>query len=148
MFKSWCGLCRTIQNREVVRIVRKVWTNGCFDLLHRGHIELFNYAKSIGLWLKVGLDSDEMVRKAKGVGRPLNTLEDRKFLVNSIETVDEVCGFDSHDELIELLKDYKPDIMIVGGDWEGKSIVGGVHAKEIRYFKRIEEYSTSKLIDA
>ena len=84
MFKSWCGLCRTIQNREVVRIVRKVWTNGCFDLLHRGHIELFNYAKSIGLWLKVGLDSDEMVRKAKGVGRPLNTLEDRKFLVNSI----------------------------------------------------------------
>ena len=148
MFKSWCGLCRTIQNREVVRIVRKVWTNGCFDLLHRGHIELFNYAKSIGLWLKVGLDSDEMVRKAKGVGRPLNTLEDRKFLVNSIETVDEVCGLDSHDELIELLKDYKPDIMIVGGDWEGKSIVGGVHAKEIRYFKRIEEYSTSKLIDA
>ena len=126
----------------------KVWTNGCFDLLHRGHIELFNYAKSIGHWLRVGLDSDEMVRKSKGVGRSLNTLEDRKFLVNSIEAVDEVCGFDSHDELIELLKDYKPDIMIVGGDWEGKSIVGGVHAKEIKYFKRIEEYSTSKLIDA
>ena len=126
----------------------KVWTNGCFDLLHRGHIELFNYAKSIGHWLRVGLDSDEMVRKAKGVGRPLNTLEDRKFLVNSIEVVDEVCGFNSHSELIELLKDYKPDIMIVGGDWEGKSIVGGVHAKEIKYFKRIEEYSTSKLIDA
>ena len=126
----------------------KVWTNGCFDLLHRGHIELFKYAKSIGDWLRVGLDSDEMVRKAKGADRPLNTLEDRKFLVNSIESVDEVCGFDSHTELIELLKDYKPDIMIVGGDWEGKSIVGGVHSKEIKYFKRIEEYSSSKLIDA
>tara|TARA_B100000073_G_C23544559_1_gene497545 strand:- start:24 stop:410 length:387 start_codon:yes stop_codon:yes gene_type:complete len=125
----------------------KVWTNGCFDLLHRGHIELFKYAKSIGDWLRVGLDSDEMVRNAKGVDRPLNTLEDRKFLVNSIESVDEVCGFDSHTELIELLKDYKPDIMIVGGDWEGKSIVGGVYAKEIRYFKRIEEYSTSRLMD-
>tara|TARA_B100002019_G_C21124618_1_gene525143 strand:- start:228 stop:614 length:387 start_codon:yes stop_codon:yes gene_type:complete len=126
----------------------RVWTNGCFDLLHRGHIELFNYAKSVGNWLRVGLDSDEMVRKAKGVGRPLNTLEDRKFLVNSIGVVDEVCGFNSHDELIELLKDYKPDIMIVGGDWEGKSIVGGVHTKEIKYFKRIEEYSTSKLANA
>ena len=126
----------------------KVWTNGCFDVLHRGHIELFNYAKSVGNWLRVGLDSDEMVRKAKGTDRPLNTLEDRKFLVNSIGVVDEVCGFNSHDELIKLLKDYKPDIMIVGGDWEGKSIVGGVHSKEIKYFKRIEEYSTSKLIDA
>ena len=126
----------------------KVWTNGCFDLLHRGHIELFNYAKSVGNWLRVGLDSDEMVRKTKGTDRPLNTLEDRKFLVNSIGVVDEVCGFNSHDELIKLLKDYKPDIMIVGGDWEGKSIVGGVHSKEIKYFKRIEEYSTSKLIDA
>ena len=126
----------------------RVWTNGCFDLLHRGHIELFNYAKSVGNWLRVGLDSDEMVRKAKGVGRPLNTLEDRKFLVNSIGVVDEVCGFNSHDELIKLLKDYKPDIMIVGGDWEGKSIVGGVHSKEIKYFKRIEEYSTSKLANA
>ena len=124
-----------------------IWTNGCFDVLHRGHIELFKYAKSIGDWLRVGLDSDEMVRNAKGVDRPLNTLEDRKFLVNSIESVDEVCGFDSHTELIELLKDYKPDIMIVGGDWEGKSIVGGVYAKEIRYFKRIEEYSTSRLMD-
>lgn len=126
----------------------RVWTNGCFDLLHRGHIELFNYAKSVGNWLRVGLDSDEMVRKAKGADRPLNTLEDRKFLVNSIGTVDEVCGFNSHDELIELLKDYKPDIMIVGGDWEGKSIVGGVHSKEIKYFKRIEEYSSSKLANA
>jgi len=126
----------------------RVWTNGCFDLLHRGHIELFNYAKSVGNWLRVGLDSDEMVRKTKGTDRPLNTLEDRKFLVNSIGVVDEVCGFNSHDELIELLKDYKPDIMIVGGDWEGKSIVGGVHSKEIKYFKRIEEYSSSKLANA
>ena len=126
----------------------KVWINGCFDLLHRGHLELFNYAKSVGNWLRVGLDSDEMVRKAKGINRPLNTLEDRKFLVNSIRVVDEVCGFDSHDELIELLRDYKPDIMIVGSDWRGKPVVGGVHSKEIKYFKRIEKYSTSKLIDA
>ena len=97
----------------------RVWTNGCFDLLHRGHIELFNYAKSVGNWLRVGLDSDEMVRKAKGVGRPLNTLEDRKFLVNSIGVVDEVCGFNSHDELIELLKDYKVDCLGAEfDDWE------------------------------
>ena len=125
----------------------KVWINGCFDLLHRGHLELFNYAKSVGNWLRVGLDSDEMVREAKGIGRPLNTLEDRKFLVNSIGVVDEVCGFNSHNELVELLKDYKPDIMIVGSDWKGKPIVGEVHSKEIKYFKRIGEYSTSKLID-
>ena len=58
----------------------KVWINGCFDLLHRGHLELFHYAKSVGNWLRVGLDSDEMVREAKGIGRPLNTLEDRNGL--------------------------------------------------------------------
>ena len=126
----------------------KVWINGCCDLLHRGHLELFNYAKSVGNWLRVGLDSDEMVREAKGIGRPLNTLEDRKFLVNSIGVVDEVWGFNSHNELVELLKDYQPDIMIVGSDWKGKPIVGEVHSKEIKYFKRIGEYSTAKLIDA
>ena len=70
-----------------------IWTNGCFDVLHRGHIELFKYAKSLGDYLVVGIDDDERVRASKGPLRPINNLEDRVEMLESIKYIDEVVPF-------------------------------------------------------
>ena len=85
----------------------KIWTNGCFDILHIGHIALFKYARSLGEELIVGIDSDEKVRKDKGEDRPINKLEDRMFVLDAIEYIDIVLEFDSTDELEWLIKDIK-----------------------------------------
>ena len=82
----------------------KVWTNGCFDILHRGHIELFKYAKLFGDELTVGIDSDRKVKNDKGIRRPLNNLEDRIEMLKSIRYIDKVVCFDSKEELKILLK--------------------------------------------
>ena len=124
-----------------------VWTNGCFDILHRGHIELFKYAKSLGHKLIVGIDSDDKVKKDKGEDRPVNSQGDRKYFLESIKWVDEVIIFSTQQELESVVQYIKPNIMVVGSDWEGKYIVGGQHAEEIKYFKRIQECSTSNIID-
>ena len=123
-----------------------VWTNGCFDVLHRGHIEMFKYAKSLGDKLIVGLDTDEKVKLAKGKDRPFNTLEDREFLVRSIRYVDETISFSSRNDLESLIKSIKPDILVVGSDWEGKCVVGSQYAKELKFFDRIGEYSTTRIL--
>ena len=123
-----------------------VFVNGCFDVLHRGHLELFSYAKSLGDTLVVAIDSDEKIRKAKGHDRPVNSVEDRKYILSCIRFIDEVRVFDSAEELEDLTKDISPDIMVVGTDWLGKRIVGGEHAKEIKYFERINGYSTTQTI--
>jgi D-beta-D-heptose 7-phosphate kinase/D-beta-D-heptose 1-phosphate adenosyltransferase len=124
-----------------------VWTNGCFDILHRGHIELFKYAKSLGDKLVVGIDSDDKVKKDKGQDRPINNQNDRKCFLESIKWVDEVIIFNTQQELESVLQYMKPNIMVVGSDWEGKGIVGGQHAEEIKFFKRMKKYSTSNIID-
>ena len=80
-----------------------IWTNGCYDILHRGHIELFVYAASLGTKLIVGIDTDKRVSNAKGPSRPFNTLEDRKYLLNSISFIDEVASYETNEELENLL---------------------------------------------
>ena len=125
----------------------KVWTNGCFDVIHRGHIELFKYAKSLGDELIVGIDSDEKVKKDKGEGRPINNLNDRAFILQSIKYIDRVIKFDSTDELRRLVKDIKPDIMVIGSDWEGKDVIGQEYTKELRFFDRVGNYSTTKILE-
>lgn len=125
-----------------------VWTNGCFDVLHRGHIELFKYARSMGDTLIVGIDSDEKVTGDKGDGRPVNCAEDRKFLLESIGYIDEVFIFDSRKGLKNLIKDLKPDIMVVGSDWKDKQVVGQEYAGELLFFDRIDKYSTTKILNA
>ena len=69
-----------------------IWTNGCFDVLHRGHIELFKYAKSLGTKLYVGIDSDEKIKKDKGNSRPINSVKDRKFILESIKYIEKVIN--------------------------------------------------------
>jgi len=125
---------------------RIVFVNGCFDVLHRGHIELFEFAKSQGEYLIVALDTDARVKKQKGENRPFNSLTDRKKIVSSIEYVDWVESFGTDEELIALVRQASPHVMVVGSDWRGKPIIGSEHAKEIKFFERIDGYSTTDIL--
>jgi len=124
----------------------KIWVNGCFDILHRGHYELFNYAKSLGNSLVVGVDSDEKVAQDKGPNRPYNKLEDRVYALESLKAIDKVYVFDNRDHLEWLIQINKPDILVVGSDWKGKEVVGSQYAKAVRFFNRLGDYSTTQTI--
>tara|TARA_R110000782_G_scaffold73011_1_gene145962 strand:+ start:31 stop:423 length:393 start_codon:yes stop_codon:yes gene_type:complete len=124
----------------------KIWVNGCFDVLHRGHFELFNFAKSLGDKLIVGLDSDEKISNDKGKDRPYNKLEDRVYALESLKAIDKVMVFDTRESLELLVSSVSPNIMVVGSDWEGKEIVGGQYTQEIVYFNRIGSYSTTDIL--
>lgn len=123
-----------------------IWTNGCFDIMHPGHIELFKAAKSLGDRLIVGIDTDEKVTLDKGKDRPINPLIFRKTMLESIKYIDGVHVFGSRLELEQLIQFYNPDVLIVGGDWRNGDVVGKNYAKEVRFFNRIGGYSTSKII--
>ena len=125
----------------------KVWTNGCFDVLHRGHLELLRHAKSLGDVLYVGIDSDSKVSKDKGLNRPINNMNDRKFFLESIEYVDKVFIFCDTTDLEETIEYVSPDIIVIGSDWEGKTVVGQKYAKEVVFFDRIPGYSTTQIIN-
>lgn len=123
-----------------------VWTNGCFDVLHRGHIELFKYAKSLGDWLVVGIDTDERVRASKGESRPFNTIEDRVAMLESIKHIDEIRTFDADDELDTQVLLSGAEIIVVGSDYKNKEVIGSRHAQEVKFFDRIGDYSTTKIL--
>ena len=124
----------------------KVWTNGCFDILHRGHIELFRYAKSLGDELVVGIDTDAKVMLDKGKDRPINNLQDRMYMLQSIKYIDKVIPFDSTKDLEKTIKWYRPNIMVIGSDWHGKKVIGEQYAKELRFFERVDGYSTTQIV--
>lgn len=126
--------------------MKKIFTNGCFDILHVGHLQLFEYAKSFG-YLYVGVDSDDKVKKDKGEDRPYNKLSDRIKMLQSLRFVDEVRSFDSSQGLQDLIKEINPDIMIIGSDWRGKPVIGQEHAKELKFFERINGYSTTGILE-
>lgn len=126
--------------------MKKVFVNGCFDIIHRLHIELLNFAKSHGDVLYVSIDSDERVKQLKGLTRPIHSQEDRKFLLENLKAVDRVLIFNTDEELTELVKIIKPDIMIVGSDYKNKRVIGSEHAKELKFFDRIDKYSSTKII--
>jgi len=125
----------------------KVWTNGCFDVLHRGHLEMLRYAKSLGDVLVVGVDSDNKVRKTKGPSRPFNTLENRIALLRELRCVDEVVSFDSVEELERCVQERKPEYLVVGSDWQGKKIVGEEYAKNVCFFDRVGSFSTTQILE-
>ena len=123
-----------------------VFVNGCFDVLHPGHIKLFQYAKSLGDYLIVAIESDEKVALDKGPDRPIFSLEDRKLILESIKGIDIVHTFDSREGLENLLECIRPDILVVGSDWKNGIVVGREYAKEVRFFERQGDYSTSRTI--
>ena len=125
--------------------MKRVFVNGTFDILHRGHLELLRYAKRLG-YVYVGIDTDECVREKKGPSRPIHNQEDRKFFLENLKSVDEVIFFSSEDEFEELIKSLQPDIIIVGSDWKEKSTIKSYYDGELIFFDRIEEYSTTKTI--
>lgn len=127
--------------------MKKVWVNGCFDILHSGHIELLEYAKSMGDHLIVGLDTDDRVRKSKGKERPLIPLHDRKTIIEALECVDSVVYFSSDDELRSLIKHNFIDIMVVGEEYREKEVIGSENVNLVVYFKLKKGRSTTGIIN-
>tara|TARA_Y100001938_G_C7880041_1_gene324550 strand:+ start:212 stop:616 length:405 start_codon:yes stop_codon:yes gene_type:complete len=126
---------------------KRVWVNGCFDVLHRGHLELFKYAKSLGAYLIVGIDNDERIRKLKGPLRPINCLEDRIEMLNSIKYIDDVVWFGTDCELDTQVFLSGADVMVVGSDYVDKKVIGSRHVKEVKFFRRIDGYSTTQIVE-
>ncbi len=122
------------------------FVNGCFDVLHPGHIEMLKYARSSGDYLIVAIDSDRKVVEMKGPERPIFPQHDRVLMLKAIRYVDVVHIFDTKEGLEQLLESIQPDIMVIGSDWKGKEVVGSQYAKSIRFFDRIGGYSTTKTI--
>jgi len=128
-----------------------VFTNGCFDILHRGHTNYLEQARNLGAALIVALNTDDSVRRQnKGSDRPINALEDRMAVVASLQCVDAVISFD-HDTPLKLIQNIMPDHLVKGGDWAISDIVGGsiveknggtVHSLAFEY-----DRSTTKLIE-
>jgi D-beta-D-heptose 7-phosphate kinase/D-beta-D-heptose 1-phosphate adenosyltransferase len=125
----------------------KVFTNGCFDIIHPGHLRLLKYCASLGDHVLVGIDSDRRVKTMKDPGRPINSQEIRKFILLNFKWINDVIIFDSDEELTSLVAEYRPDYMIVGSDWKDKKIIGSEHAKIIGFFDRINEHSTTNIIE-
>lgn len=126
-----------------------VFTNGCFDILHRGHIEYLSYAKDLGDILLVAINSDESVKKIKGTNRPINSLNDRMFLLASLVFVDYVTYFEETTP-IEILKKIQPNIHVKGGDYRKedlpeRSIIES-YGGTIQILPFIEGYSTTNII--
>ena len=129
--------------------MKTVFTNGCFDLLHRGHVEYLQKAKTFGDKLIVGLNSDASVRRLKGESRPIQDEQSRKIILEALRCVDEVILFDE-DTPYELIRKIQPDVLVKGADYKPEDIVGYdiVRAKggEVCTVEFVEGYSTSRLI--
>jgi D-beta-D-heptose 7-phosphate kinase/D-beta-D-heptose 1-phosphate adenosyltransferase len=124
---------------------RVVFTNGCFDILHVGHVKYLQIAKSFGDILIVGLNSDESVSRLKGPTRPVNIAEDRAYLLAALEAVDFVVPF-GDDTPYELIKMIAPDVLVKGGDYEGKTVVGTEFSGELKLVDFVDGKSTTKTI--
>ena len=125
--------------------MKTIFVNGTFDILHPGHVQLLNYARSLGDSLIVAIDSDQRVRELKGASRPINSEDDRKLMLESLRGVDSVWIFNSDQELEDICRLYNP-VMVKGSDYQGKRIVGQQYCKEIVFYDRIEPYSTTQTI--
>lgn len=126
-----------------------VFTNGCFDLLHVGHIELLRYAKSLGDYLVVGINSDSSIKKLKGPTRPINNQQNRKIILESIKFVDEVIIFEDITPL-NLIKEIQPNTIVKGGDYKKEDVVGYEFEKlgllEVKIFNYVANNSTTEII--
>jgi len=139
---------------QIERIVQRlkeqgrkiIFTNGCFDILHRGHATYLQKAKELGDILILGLNSDESIKRLKGENRPINNLEDRAFLVASLESIDFVVPF-NEDTPYELIKIVRPNALVKGADYQGKKVVGSDIANEVVLIDFVKGKSTTNLIE-
>jgi D-beta-D-heptose 7-phosphate kinase/D-beta-D-heptose 1-phosphate adenosyltransferase len=125
--------------------MKTIFVNGTFDILHPGHVQLLNYARSLGDSLIVAIDSNQRVQELKGTSRPINSEDDRKFMLESLRSVDTVWIFNSDQELEDICRLYNP-VMVKGSDYKDKHIIGQQYCKEIVFYDRIEPYSTTQAI--
>ena len=127
-----------------------VFTNGCFDLLHRGHIDYLTEAKGLGSKLIIGLNSDVSVRKLKGINRPIQSEKDRSVILDALQVVDAVVIF-SEETPLELIRELKPDILVKGGDYSEASVVGSEDVRKnggtIHILSFRKGFSTSLLLE-
>lgn len=120
-----------------------VFTNGCFDILHAGHIRCLQWARAQGDYLIVGLNSDASIRRLKGPGRPVNREQDRLEVLAALRCVDRVELF-SEDTPYELVKRLRPHILVKGEDYIGKEVVGADLVREVRFAPLLPDRSTTK----
>lgn len=125
--------------------MKTIFVNGTFDILHPGHVQLLNYARSLGDSLLVAIDGDQRVQELKGSGRPINSEDNRKLMLESLRSVDSVWIFNSDQELEDICRLYNP-VMVKGSDYKGRHIIGHQYCKEIVFYDRIEPYSTTRAI--
>lgn len=127
-----------------------VFTNGCFDILHRGHVTYLNQAKELGDLLIVGINSDESVKRLKGSERPVNMLEDRAYVLSALKSVDYVIPFEE-DTPLNLINQIIPNILVKGGDYTIDRIIGAqevlAHGGKVEIIPFVPGKSTSAIID-
>ena len=149
----------SIVNRTKANVISEKWhdkhkkivfTNGCFDLLHRGHVEYLRSAKLLGDILIVGLNSNESVQRLKGKPRPFQDEKDRSIILDAMEMIDSVIIFDE-DTPLKLICELKPDILAKGGDYNFHTIVGAKEVESwggtVKIIPFLKGYGTSKLIE-
>ena len=136
-----------IGNKRIgeIFVMKKIWVNGTFDVLHIGHIRLILHAASLGI-LRVGIDTDERVRSKKGIERPFNKLDDRMEFLSAITGVDSVVSFGTDDELRNCIKEWDADVMVIGGEYKYKEIIGLENVPNIEFFEKIEGFSTTNIL--
>lgn len=126
--------------------MNKIWVNGTFDVLHIGHIKLLEYASTLGT-VRVGIDTDNRVREKKGEGRPYNGIEDRMEFIRSIRFVDSVVSFDSDNTLISRIKEWEPDILVIGDDYQYHPIIGIEYVPQVMFFEKIKDKSSTNILN-
>lgn len=126
----------------------RVFVNGTFDILHPGHMQLITFASNSGDYLLVGIDSDRRVSEKKGPTRPINNQEFRTAMMRHIKGVDEVVVFDSDEELTNMVRNYRPDVMIVGSDYKNERVIGSEYAASVVFFERDPKFSTTQIVES
>ena len=122
-----------------------IFVNGTFDILHRGHLEMLEYAAGLGDYLLVAIDTDRRVRELKGPTRPINNQDDRRFMMYRLKGVNNVMLFDTDEELQHIIQTFQPDIMVKGSDYRNKPIIGEEHCREIRFYETTNHSTTNTI---